>query len=74
LENVWGLRKMVFDQDERKMLENLIISKLVTLPEVSRAYHLKKLKGHPMAGLIEKKMLACQWESEILGRLLQKLS
>lgn len=64
---------MVLDDNERKVLENLIISKLVSLAEVSRAYKLKKSKGHPIADCIETKVVACEWESDILGKLLQKL-
>jgi hypothetical protein len=60
--------------DERKVLEHLIISKLVLLTEVSQAYKLKKSKGHPIAYSIEQKMVVCEQELDTLGRLLQKLS
>lgn len=61
------------NNDERKVLENLILSKFVLLTEVSQAYKLKKSKGHPIADSIEKKMMVCEREMSILGNLLQKL-
>lgn len=64
---------MVMEDIERKMLEKLIISKLISLSEVSRSYTLKKPKGHPIADSIETKVVTCEWESDILGKLLQKL-
>ncbi len=67
-------RPMVLNNDERKVLEHLILSKLVLLTEVSQAYKLKKSKGHPISDSIEKKMMVCEQESNILGGLLQKLS
>lgn len=65
---------MVLDHNERKVLEHLIVSKLVLLTEVSQAYKLKKSKGHPIAESIERKMAVCEQELNTLGRLLQKLS
>jgi hypothetical protein len=67
-------RPMVLNNDERKVLEHLILSKLVLLTEVSQAYKLKKSKGHLISDSIEKKMMVCEQESNILGGLLQKLS
>ena len=64
---------MVLEHSGRKGLENLIISKLIAQAEVSRSYKLKKSKGHPVADSIETKVVSCEWESDILGKLLQKL-
>jgi hypothetical protein len=65
---------VVLSNDERKVLEHLILSKMVLLTEVSHAYKLKKSKGYPIAESIERKMTVCEREMNILGELLQKLS
>lgn len=65
---------MALSYDERKVLEHLILSKLILLTEVSQAYKLKKSKGHPIADSIVQKMNVCEQEMNILGKLLQKMS
>lgn len=64
---------MVLEHNEHKVLENLIVSKLVSLAEVSQSNKLKKLKGHPITDSIKTKIVACEWESDILEKMIQKL-
>ncbi len=65
---------MVFNQDELKILENLIYSRMMKLTEISHAYRVKKSQGHVLSDSVEKQVGLCNMEINVLGRLLDKLN
>jgi hypothetical protein len=64
---------MVLSKDERRILENLIYSRMMLLTEVSHTYKLKKSKGHFFPDTVEKQVGICNTEIRALGGLLDKL-